>query len=134
METTHPTADGVVTVTSRFKLEETLCRLQEAFLSHDLTVFAHFDHGAGARDVGLQMQPAHVLVFGNPRAGTPLMVASPLVALDLPLKVLVWEDALESVNVSFTTSAHMAHRYGLPADLTANIAGAETLITNTVSE
>jgi uncharacterized protein (DUF302 family) len=128
MTATGPRAEGVLTVASRFTVAETLAKLNEAFEQHDLTVFAHFDHGGAAREAGLQMQPGHVLVFGNPRAGTPVMVAAPLAALDLPLKALIWQDEAGDVWVSFNSSDFLRQRYGIPANLVPNIARAENLI------
>ena len=86
-----PSAEGVVTRLSPFSVEKTIERFQEIINGRHLTLFAHIDHSGEARRVGLTMQEAHVLIFGNPKGGTPLMVASPLVALDLPLKVLIWQ-------------------------------------------
>lgn len=115
-------AEGVITRPSPFPLPETIARLEQAILARGLTLFAYIDHAAEARKVGLSMQAAHVLIFGNPRGGTPLMVASPLLALDLPLKVLVWQTADMRVWVSTTTVDDLARRYSLPPDLAANLA------------
>jgi len=82
---------GIESVESPYSVELTISRLETLIRSKGLTLFAHIDHGAGAREAGLQMQPAHVLIFGNARSGTPLMLVRPLLALDLPLKILVWE-------------------------------------------
>jgi uncharacterized protein (DUF302 family) len=123
-----PTSEGIVTRPSPHSVAETLDRLRAAIAARGLTLFAEIDHGGEAARVGLAMQPAHVLVFGNPRAGTPLMVASPLVALDLPLKVLVWEDAEAHAWVSYARPADLARRYGIPPDLLPNIAGVEGLV------
>ena len=79
-----PSAQGVITKSSPYSVPETLERLRRTIHAKGLTLFAHIDHGAAAREVGLTMQEAHVLIFGSPKAGTPLMVASPLVALDPP--------------------------------------------------
>ena len=84
---TPPSVEGIVTRPSPFSVEETLQRLQKIIQSRNLTLFAHINHSGEARKVGLTMQEAHVLIFGSPKAGTPLMVASPLLALDLPLKL-----------------------------------------------
>ena len=91
-----PSVEGIVTRPSPFSVEETLERLQEAIHSRNLSLFAHIDHSGEAKHVGLTMQEAHVLIFGSPKGGTPLMIASPLLALDLPLKVLVWQSEGES--------------------------------------
>lgn len=109
-------------------MAETLERLQAAIASHNLTIFARIDHSAAAQQVGLSMQPAHVLIFGSSQAGTPLMIAAPLLALDLPLKLLVWQSADGQVWVSSTSAAYLQARYGFPPALIGNIAGADTLI------
>jgi uncharacterized protein (DUF302 family) len=125
---TPPSVEGIVTRPSPFAVEETLARLQEAIRSRKLTLFAHIDHSGEAKRVGLTMQEAHVLVFGNPKGGTPLMIASPLVALDLPLKVLVWQGEDNQVWVSSTTVAYLQARYALPQELVGNIAVVDVLI------
>lgn len=128
LQNTAPIAQGVVTRPSPFSIEETLNRFQAAFQSHNLTIFAHINHTQEAQQVGLTMQEAHVLIFGNPKAGTPLMVASPLIALDLPLKVLVWQSKDNQVWVSSTDSQYLKVRYSIPEELIKNIAGADKLI------
>src|SRR5262245_3759129 len=125
---TPPPVEGIVTWPSPFSLKETLERLQEAIQSRNLTLFAHIDHSGEAKRAGLTMQEAHVLIFGNPKAGTPLMIASPLLALDLPLKVLVWQGNNNQVWVSSTSTTYLAARYSIPQDLTRNIAGIDVLI------
>jgi uncharacterized protein (DUF302 family) len=120
--------EGIVSRPSPFSVEETLKRLQQAIQSRNLTVFAHIDHSGEARRVGLHMQEAHVLIFGNPKAGTPLMMASPLLALDLPLRVLVWQSSDEQVWVSSQSIASLGARYAIPHDLISNIAGIDGLL------
>jgi uncharacterized protein (DUF302 family) len=105
-----------------------LDRLEQGIRDRGLTLFAHIDHKANAETVGLEMQPAHVLIFGNAKAGTPLMAASPLLALDLPLKVLVWQDRDGRVWVSYNSTAYLAERYGIPDALAKNIAGVDALV------
>jgi uncharacterized protein (DUF302 family) len=129
---TPPSVEGIVTRPSPFSVEETLERLQEAIHSRNLTLFAHIDHSGEARRIGLKMQEAHVLIFGNPKAGTPLMIASPLLALDLPLKVLVWQSADDRVWVSSTSVAYLKVRYALPQELVGNITGVDALIEQTL--
>lgn len=119
---------GIASIPSPYSAEVTVARLKTAIESKGITLFAHVDHGAGARQLGLQMQPAHVLIFGHPKAGTPLMVASPLLALDLPLKVLIWEDAERKVWVSYHTPEFLLEGHAIPADLAKNIAGVEPLV------
>ena len=125
---TPPSVEGIVTRPSPFSVEETLLRLQEAIHSRNLTLFAHIDHSGEARRVGLTMQEAHVLIFGNPKGGTPLMIASPLLALDLPLKVLVWQGEDDQVWVSTTSAAYLKLRYAIPQELIGNIAVVDALI------
>src|SRR6266849_5279751 len=125
---TPPTVEGIVTRSSPFSVEETLVRLQEVIHSRNLTLFAHIDHRGEAKRVGLKMQEAHVLIFGNPKGGTPLMIASPLLALDLPLKALVWQSEDGRVWVSSTSAAYLRVRYALPQELIGNIAGLDALI------
>jgi len=119
---------GVASIQSPHSVSDTLSRLKAFIASKGVTLFAHVDHTAGARQVGLQMQEAHVLIFGNPKGGTPLMVARPLVALDLPLKVLIWEDADKKAWVSYDTPEFLAQRHGIPSDLVKNIAVVEPLV------
>jgi uncharacterized protein (DUF302 family) len=119
---------GIVSIPSSHSVDETVSRLGAMIASKGLNLFAHIDHGAGAAQAGLHMQPAHVLIFGHAKAGTPLMLASPLLALDLPLKVLVWEDTDKKVWVSYNTPEFLVQRHAIPADLVKNIAGVEGLV------
>ena len=125
---TPPSVEGIVTRPSPFSVEETLLRLQEAIRSRNLTLFAHIDHSGEAKRVGLTMREAHVLIFGNPKGGTPLMIASPLLALDLPLKVLIWQGEDDQVWVSSTSAAYLKVRYAIPQELIGNIAVVDALI------
>jgi uncharacterized protein (DUF302 family) len=119
---TPPSVEGIESKPSPFSVEETLERLQAAIHHRNLSLFAHIDHSGEAKRVGLTMQEAHVLIFGNPKGGTPLMVASPLLALDLPLKVLVWQSADGQVWVSTTSITYLRDRYALPQGLVGNLA------------
>jgi uncharacterized protein (DUF302 family) len=123
-----PTIEGIVTKSSARPLEDTLRRLEALVQAKGLTVFAQIDHSGEAARAGLTMQPAHVLIFGSPKAGTPLMVASPLLALDLPLKALVWQDEAGSVWVSYASPEYLARRYAIPGELVANIQGIAALV------
>ncbi|MFL5659383.1 MAG: DUF302 domain-containing protein [Ktedonobacteraceae bacterium] len=125
---TPPSVEGIVTRPSPFSVEKTLERLQAAIHSRNLNIFAHIDHSGEARRVGLTMQEAHVLIFGNPKGGTPLMIASPLLALDLPLKVLVWQSADDQVWVSSNSVAYLRDRYAIPQELVGNLAVADAVI------
>lgn len=125
---TPPTVEGIVSRPSPFSVEETVARLKEAIHSRNLILFAQIDHSDLARGVGLTMQEAHVLIFGNPKGGTPLMIASPLLALDLPLKVLVWQSADAQVWVSTTNVTYLSERYALPQELVGNLAVVDTIM------
>ena len=128
MSGTPPSVEGIVTRPSPFSVQEILERLQEVIRSRNLTLFANIDHSGEARRVGLTMQEAHVLIFGNPKGGTPLMIASPLIALDLPLKVLVWQSADDQVWVSTTSVTYLRDRYAIPQELVGNSAFVDAII------
>ena len=122
------TADnGIVTIPSHHSVEETVQRLQEMLAAKGVTVFAMIDHSGEAEKAGFQMRPCKLLIFGNPKAGTPLMLASPSAALDLPLKILVWEKADGTVALAYNDSAYLQHRHALPGALMGNIAVVDTL-------
>jgi uncharacterized protein (DUF302 family) len=121
-------AEGILTRPSPYSAAETLRRLEAEIAGRGLTVFARFDHAAAARSVGLEMPDASVLVFGNPKAGTPVMVASPLIAIELPLRVLMWSDAARGVFVSFTDPGYLASRYGVPDDRAGNIGAVGVIV------
>jgi uncharacterized protein (DUF302 family) len=114
---------GAVTKASTRSVADTVDRLVELCRAKGLKVFAVIDQAAEARQVGLDLRETVLVVFGNPAAGTPVMVASPLSALDLPLKVLIWADAEQGTHVSYTDPAVIAARYGLGPDLEAALAG-----------
>ena len=124
---------GVVSIPSGYFFAETVQRLLSAFASHALKVFATIDQQAEASAVGLTMPPTTLIVFGNPKAGTAVMLAESLCALDLPLKVLVTEHTPGEVMVSFNATAYLLERYSLPAELSGNLAPAERLIAATVT-
>jgi uncharacterized protein (DUF302 family) len=124
--------NGLVQVTSRYSVEETVQKLQSAFVSKGMQVFAVIDHSGEAEKVGLKMCPTKVLIFGSPKGGTPLMVAAPSLAIDLPMKALVAEDAAGKVSVTYNSPEYLQERHGVPADLIKNLAGAGALIEKTV--
>lgn len=113
--------DGVVTRESPHGFDDTVKRLERAIDGLGLTLFARVDHRQGALGSGLDMQPATVLTFGNPRLGTPAMLDRPLAALDLPLRVLAWE-AEGRARVSYQEPAYVAARFGIPAHIPARAA------------
>jgi uncharacterized protein (DUF302 family) len=129
-----PSVEGVVTRPSPFSVEKTLKRLQDAIDRCTLTLFAHISHSDDARRVGLTMQEAHVLIFGNPKGRTPLMIASPLLALDLPLRVLVWQRTNDQVWVSTTNVTYLGDRYAVPHGLVNNLAVVDAVITQALKQ
>jgi uncharacterized protein (DUF302 family) len=120
--------NGLVRIDSHYSFEETIQRLQAAFAEKGLQVFAVIDHSGEAAKVGLTMPPTKVMIFGSPKAGTPLMVAAPSLAIDLPLKALVSEDATGKVSVTYNDPAYLKERHGVPEELIKNLAGAGVVI------
>jgi uncharacterized protein (DUF302 family) len=114
-------AEGLTIVQSNLGAKETMDRLAAEVKAKGLTVFARVDHAAGAAEVGLPLRPTELLVFGNARGGTPLMQASQLVGIDLPLKALVYQDASGKVWLAYNDPSWIAQRYGLGADVTATV-------------
>lgn len=127
-------AEGIITRLSPYSVDDSVARIEAALHSRGLTLFALVDHSGEAARVGLTMRPTKLLIFGSPTAGTPLMVAAPLLALDLPLKALVWQDAAGQVFVSYNSAAYLASRHHLPEALLPNIAGVEALLSRAVAQ
>jgi uncharacterized protein (DUF302 family) len=125
--------NGMVHLVSRYGAAETGKRLEDLVLARGLSILARIDHSGDAAKVGLTMQPAKLLIFGNPKAGTPLMVASPTLALDLPLKALVWEDVEGNVWLSYNSPEYLKQRHNVPDDLIKNIAGVRAIFEEVVS-
>src|SRR5271155_541050 len=121
-------ASGVIDVSSRYSVPETLARLQSILKEKGVTVFARVDHSGEAEKAGLKMRPTQLLIFGSPKAGTPLMVVSPTLAIDLPLKALAWEDADGKVWLSYNTPEYLQQRHNIPPDLIKNISGIGALL------
>jgi len=120
------TVSGVITKTSPVSVADTVARLTSIAEAKGLKVFAVVDHSGEAAQVGLELRDTKVVIFGSPLAGTPVMAAAPLAALDLPLKVLVWADR-EQTRVSYTAPAALAARYGLSAELGARLEGIDAV-------
>jgi uncharacterized protein (DUF302 family) len=118
----------IVSKPSRYSVPETLDRLEALLKAKQLKVFARIDHSAEAQSAGLTMPPTQVLIFGNPRGGTPIMLAEPTAAIDLPLKALAWEDQNKKVWLSFNSPDYLAERFQLSADVLKGIAGLEALV------
>jgi uncharacterized protein (DUF302 family) len=119
---------GLVQIASSHSVAATIERLETQLKEHNIIVFARLDFAADAARVGLDMRPEQMLIFGNPKAGTPLMQAVPASGLDLPLKVLVWEDAQGKTWLAYNRPEYIVARHGLPAALAANLAGVVPLI------
>jgi uncharacterized protein (DUF302 family) len=120
---------GIVDKPSRHSVDETVAKLTAILQAQGVTLFALVDHSGEAEKAGLAMRPTKLLIFGSPKAGTPLMVAAPSIAIDLPLKILVWEDAQGKVWVSYNSPEYLKERHGLPEELLKNIMAVETLAT-----
>jgi uncharacterized protein (DUF302 family) len=110
-------AEGAVTVASKYGPGETLARLKAEIASRGLTLFAAVDHAKNAEDIGLSLRPTTVLIFGSAKAGTPLMQATQLIGIDLPLKALVWQDANNATWISYHDPVSLAARHGLAHEL-----------------
>jgi len=121
------TGRGIVEQPSKHSVDQTVEKLKTILQAKGVTLFALVDHSGEAEKVGLRMPPTKLLIFGNPKAGTPLMLAAPSVAIDLPLKILVSEDGDGRVKISYNSPGYLKERHGLPQDLLANIAVVEAL-------
>lgn len=125
---TAGTHDGIISVRSNNSVDQTVDKLKAILQSKGVALFALVDHGGEAEKVGLKMRPTKLLIFGSPKAGTPLMLAAPSIAIDLPLKILVAEDGEGKTWLSYNSPDFLKERHGLPNDLLANIAVVETLV------
>jgi uncharacterized protein (DUF302 family) len=120
-EASMPSGDGLITIASNHSVKETLDRLEASLKAKAITVFARIDHAAGAKSVGMELRPTELLIFGNPKAGTPLMQADQTIGLDLPLKVLAWQDAAGKVWLTYSGVAWLAHRHRLGPETAAAV-------------
>jgi len=123
---------GMVHCASPYCVDETVERLGTILQKLGIPLLARIDHSGGAAAMGLSMNPTKLLIFGNAKAGTPLMLAAPTLALDLPLKALVWEDADGKIWVSYNTPEYLQERHGFPPELMANIAGIRMIVEEAV--
>jgi uncharacterized protein (DUF302 family) len=119
--------DGIIDKRSAHSVDETVEKLKGILQAKGVSLFALVDHSGEAEKAGLKMRPTKLLIFGSPKAGTPLMLAAPSVAIDLPLKILVWEDGQGAVWLSYNSPAYLQERHGFPPDLLPNISGVEQL-------
>ena len=125
-------ASGMVDIPSRYSVPESLVRLEAILKEKGLTIFARVDHSGEAAKVDMEMRPTQLVIFGSPKGGTPLMVAAPSLAIDLPLKALAWQDEGGKVWLSYNSPEYLQQRHNIPADLLKNIAGVGALIQKAV--
>jgi uncharacterized protein (DUF302 family) len=123
-------SSGIIDHPSNYSVDETVRRLQEIIRNKGVAIFALVDHSGEAEKIGMKMRPTKLLIFGSPKAGTPLMLAAPSSALDLPLKLLVWEDAGGKVWISYNSPEYLRARHNFPAELLQNIAIISNLAEN----
>ena len=124
--------NGMVHLSSRYPVAKTVERLESALKAQGIKIFCVIDHSGEAQLAGMTMRPTQVVIFGNPKAGTPLMLASPSAAIDLPLKALIWEDGDGKAWLSYSTSEYLKQRHNIPDELLKNIAGIGTLLQKVV--
>ena len=120
---------GIVDVPSDHSVDETVGKLKTILQAKGVTLFALIDHSGEAEKVGMKMLPTKLLIFGSPKSGTPIMLAAPRSAIDLPLKILIWEDDRGKVCISYNSLEYLQQRHSLPQELMQNIAVVETLAT-----
>jgi uncharacterized protein (DUF302 family) len=124
---TESKGNGIVDIPSNHTVDHTVERLKGILEAKGVTLFALVDHSGEAEKKGMKMPPTKLLIFGSPKAGTPLMLAAPSIAIDLPLKILVWEDSAGKAWISYNSPAYFEERHGVPHELLNVIAVAETL-------
>ena len=124
--------NGLGQVASPYSVDATVERLESILAARGLQVFALVDHSGEAEKVGMKMRPTKLLIFGSPKGGTPVMLAAPTIAIDLPLKALISEDADGKVSVTYNTPEYLQQRHGVPDDLLKNISGVGALVAKAV--
>lgn len=129
----HDLNDGLIHLSSPYSTSETLTRLEEILLTKGIPIHARVNHSGDAQRAGLAMNPTQLLIFGNAKAGTPLMIARPSIAIDLPLKALAWQDDDGKVWLSYNSPDYLAQRHDLPGDLLKNISVIKALCEEAVS-
>jgi uncharacterized protein (DUF302 family) len=125
--TTLSRGKGIIDTPSNHSVDQTVERFKKILEARGVTLFALVDHSGEAEKAGMRMPPTKLLIFGSPKAGTPIMLAAPSVAIDLPLKILIWEDSEGKVWVSYNSVEYLQERHGIPQGLLQNIAVMETL-------
>ena len=119
--------NGLIDLPSKHSVDETLDKLRGILASKNITLFTIVDHSGEAAKVGMKMLPTNLVIFGNPKAGTPVMIASPSSAIDLPLKILIWEDDHGKVWITYNSPAYLQQRHNVPAEVLPNISVIEML-------
>ncbi len=123
---------NLVTKPSKYSVQETIDRIEKVVVAKGMKIFARINHAGEAKTVGLEMKPAELLIFGNPKGGTALMVARPTAAIDLPMKALAWEDKAGKVWLTYNAPQLLQERHGMPADLAARLEPVGKLLEQTV--
>jgi uncharacterized protein (DUF302 family) len=118
---------GIINKSTKHSVDQALAKLQAILQAKGVTIFALIDHSGEAAKVGMEMHPTKLVIFGNPKGGTPLMLAAPTIAIDLPMKVLIWEDGHGKVWITYNSPEYLAERHGVPHNLLPNIAFVEAL-------
>jgi uncharacterized protein (DUF302 family) len=118
---------GIVDIPSHHLVDATVEKIRGILAAKGVTLFAVVDHSGEAEKVGMKMRPTKLLIFGNPKAGTPVMLAAPSIAIDLPLKILVWEDEAGKAWVSYNSADYLGSRHNVPTELMQNLAAAEAI-------
>jgi uncharacterized protein (DUF302 family) len=126
------TGNGIVDTPSSHSVEQTVDRLKNILQAKGISLFALVHHSGEAEKVGLKMRPTKLLIFGNPKGGTPVMLATPSVAIDLPLKILVWEDAEGKAWASYNSAEYLQQRHNIPDALLPNISGVRAIVEEAV--
>jgi uncharacterized protein (DUF302 family) len=124
---TAQSTHGIVSIASNHSVDATVEKLKTVLQAKNVTIFAFVDHSGEAQKVGMTMRNTKLLIFGNPKGGTPVMLAAPTSAIDLPLKLLVWEDAQGKVWVSYNSLSYLQERHDIPQDVLSNLAVVEAL-------
>jgi uncharacterized protein (DUF302 family) len=128
MDAPTKTGEGIISKPSKYSVPETLDRVEAVLREKGIRVFARVDHSGEAEKVGLKMPPTQLLIFGNPKGGTPVMLAAPTAAIDLPLKALAWQDGDGKVWLSYNDPEYLKKRFGLRDEQIQTIAGIGSLI------
>ncbi|HEV2274544.1 MAG TPA: DUF302 domain-containing protein [Acidobacteriaceae bacterium] len=124
--------DGIVHLSCPYPVEEALKRLEKLLQARGIPILARIDHSAAAAQAGMIMPSTELIIFGNAKAGTPLMLAAPTVAIDLPLKALVWQDAEAKVWISYNTPEYLQRRHSFPEELMKNITAIRSILEEAV--